>query len=268
MTERVDLYDSTYRHFAHPVLNAIRKETFGEDIGQNSWVTVDEYDRLLAGLEIAPGETVLEVASGAGGPAIHVASVLGCRIVGVDRNEHGVTAATRMAEEAGVADRVQFQVADANARLPFADASFDGLICMDSMNHLLDRARVLREWHRVLRPGRRALFTDPVVLTGPVTNAELAERASIGSFLFVPPGVNERLLEQAGFELVWHEDVSEAAARVAARRRKARESHRVALVELEGEERFAGLQRFLAAVHALTSEHRLSRIAYLAEKPA
>jgi hypothetical protein len=35
-----------------------------------------------------------------------------------------------------------------------------------------------------------------------------------------------------------------------------------------GEERFEGLQKFFAAVHRLTSERRLSRVAYLVEKPA
>ena len=32
MTERIDLFDSTYRHFTEQVLDAIRKETFGTDI--------------------------------------------------------------------------------------------------------------------------------------------------------------------------------------------------------------------------------------------
>ena len=41
-----------------------------------------------------------------------------------------------------------------------------------------------------------------------------------------------------------------------------------AALEIEGEERFEGLQKFFAAVHSLTSERRLSRIAYLVEKPA
>ena len=59
-----------------------------------------------------------------------------------------------------------FLVADANAALPFADGSFDGVVCVDAVNHLRDRAAVLREWRRVLRPGGRAVFTDPVVVTG------------------------------------------------------------------------------------------------------
>jgi SAM-dependent methyltransferase len=47
------------------------------------------------------------------------------------------------------------------------------------MNHFPDRVKVFQEWRRVLRPGRRAVFTDPVVITGSVTNDELALRSSI-----------------------------------------------------------------------------------------
>jgi len=41
MTGQVDLYDSTYGHFDDQVLEEIRKEVFGKDIGQNSWITSD-----------------------------------------------------------------------------------------------------------------------------------------------------------------------------------------------------------------------------------
>jgi hypothetical protein len=125
---------------------------------------------------------------------------------------------------------------------------------------------VLREWHRVLREGGRGLFTDPVVVTGPVTNDELALRSSIGLFLFVPPGVNERLIERAGLRLVRQEDVTDNAALVSGRWHRARAAQRDELIAAEGAERFEGLQRFFESVHRLTSERRLSRIVYLVEK--
>jgi hypothetical protein len=136
------------------------------------------------------------------------------------------------------------------------------------MNHFPHRLNVLQEWQRVLRPCQRAVFTDPVVITGPVTNDELALRSSIGLFLFVPPGVNEQLIENAGLHLIQQEDVTENAALVSGRWHQARQRHKDALLQIEGEERFEGLQQFFAAVHRLTTEKRLSRIVYLVEKKA
>jgi hypothetical protein len=86
--------------------------------------------------------------------------------------------------------------------------------------------------------------------------------------LFAPPIVNEQLIDSAGFHLVQQEDVTENAALVSGRWHQSRQRHKDALLEIEGEERFEGLQKFFAAVHSLTSERRLSRIAYLVEKPA
>jgi SAM-dependent methyltransferase len=266
MAGHVDLFDSTYSHFSDRVSSAVRKETFGVDIGQNSWLTVDEYDRFLSWLGLAPDHHVLEVASGSGGPALYIARRIGCRVTGIDANESGVAAASDLAARSGETGRNRFLVADANATLPFEGDSFHGLLCIDSMNHLPDRLAVFREWHRVLRPGCRAVFTDPVVITGPVTNAELALRSSIGLFLFVPPEVTERFIEQAGFGLLRREDVTANAALVSGRWHRAREAHEEELVKIEGEERFEGLQRFFESVHRLTSERRLSRIAYLVEK--
>jgi SAM-dependent methyltransferase len=267
MPERVDLFDSTYAHFSERVLDAVRKETFGVDFGQNSWTTAEEYERFLSWLALAPGQHVLEVACGSGGPALYLAQASGCRVTGIDNNANGVATATRLAAESGDAGRVAFEVADAGARLSFDEGTFDALVCIDSMIHFPQRLEVFREWRRVLRPGGRALFTDPVVITGPVSNDELALRSSIGFFLFVPPGTNERLIEEAGLRLARKEDVTENAALVSGRWQRARAAHAAELLKIEGQERFEGLQRFFAAVYALTSERRLSRIVYVAERP-
>lgn len=265
MNKRVDLY-SAYGNFTEQVLAAVRVETFGEDIGQNSWLTVDEFDRFISWLQVEPQHHIIEVASGSGGPARYLAERTGCRVTGIDANESGVETATQSLNETGLSDRVTFRLADATTRLPFDDDSFDGLVCIDAMNHLPNRLEVLREWYRILRPTGRAVFTDPVLITGAVTNDELALRSLVGVFLFVPPGVNEKFIVDAGFKLVRQEDVSDNAAHVSKRWHDARERHKNALLQMEGEERFEGLQKFLAAVHSLTSERQLSRIVYVAEK--
>jgi hypothetical protein len=91
---------------------------------------------------------------------------------------------------------------------------------------------------------------------------------SIAWYLFVPHGENERLIARAGFTLLSSEDVTVAAEVIAQRWHSARVQYRDELMAREGETNFAGLQRFLACVHRLSAERRLSRYCYLAEKAA
>src|SRR6266480_5021946 len=77
---------------------------------------------------------------------------------------------------------------DAGSCLPFRTESFDAVFSNDSINHLPDRSAVLHDWHRLLRPGGRVLFTDPIVVTGQLSNEEIRTRSSIGFFLFTPVG--------------------------------------------------------------------------------
>jgi SAM-dependent methyltransferase len=267
MTE-VDLYDGHYGNLDADPHVAVRRQTYGEDLGQTSWITLAEADEMFRALELGPGRVALEVACGSGGVTCRMAAETGARCVGIDINLQGIEAGTRRASEQGLTPRVSFQVVDAARRLPFPDDSFDAVLCNDSINHFPGRLEVLRDWHRVLRPGGRLLFTDPIVVTGQLTNEEIRARASIGFFLFTPVGCNERLLAESGFLVHEVRDVTEAVASVSRRWRDAREEQRAALLTLEGDEGFNGLQRFLDAVHTLASERRLSRFIYLAAKPS
>jgi cyclopropane fatty-acyl-phospholipid synthase-like methyltransferase len=265
MSASIDLYNSTYGNFTEAVLAEIRQETYGEDIGQNSWITVDEYESFYSWLNVTAEAHVLDVASGSGGPAVYLARRHGCRITGIDLNEEGLNAARNAAAAAQVA-AARCCSTDGSRDLPFGAETFDAIMCIDAMNHFGDRLGVLREWHRVLKTGRRVLFTDPVVLTGPVSNAELAARSNIGFFLFVPLDVTGSLIERAGFRVVRREDVTANIELTSGRWHAARQRRRRDLLRIEGEERFEGLQHFLATVHTLTSERRLSRFVFVAEK--
>jgi cyclopropane fatty-acyl-phospholipid synthase-like methyltransferase len=265
MSNQVDLYNSTYGNFQTQVLAEIRRETYGEDIGQSSWITTDEYDNFYQWLNLSPGDHVLEVASGSGGPSLYLAKKFKCRITGFDINEEGVKTANQQAHAANI-PYAKFEIANVNERLPFEEETFDAMMCMDSMNHFRNRLEYLREWRRVLKSGRRALFTDPVVITGPVSNEELAARSSIGFFLFVPLEVTKNMIKEAGFKLIRCEDVTGNIELTSGRWHASRQKHREDLVRIEGEERFEGLQKFLSTVHKLTSARRLSRFVFLVEK--
>ncbi|MCJ7660507.1 MAG: class I SAM-dependent methyltransferase, partial [Anaerolineales bacterium] len=98
------LYNSTYGNFREQVLAEVRRETYGEDIGQNSWITAEEYDLFANWLGLTPHTHVLEVASGSGGPALYLSRKYGCRITGIDMNEGGLETARQAALTANLSD--------------------------------------------------------------------------------------------------------------------------------------------------------------------
>jgi SAM-dependent methyltransferase len=265
--EVAEHYSAHYRDFAAGVYGDVRREAFGVDVGQNSWLTVEELARFGSLLELHPSVRFLDVACGSGGPMLHLARLADCEAVGVELYEEAVATGRRASADAQLEGRVTFVCADARSRLPFESESFDAVLCIDAINHLPDRLGVLTEWARLLRPGGRLLFTDPVVVTGPLSSDEIAIRASIGYFLFLPPGENERALKEGGLELVSVDDTTEHLAEIARRRLDARARHAAELAHIEGTQAFDGRQRFFDIVASLAHERRLSRFAYVAVRP-
>ena len=257
-------YDANYDRFSSELYAAIRREAFGEDIGQNSWLTADEHDLFIGWMAPREGSRVLDIACGSGRTTLRIAERTGCSVHGIDTHAAAIAEARSAAEQFGLRARATFDQVDAAQRLPFDDASFDALICIDAINHLPNRPAVLGEWARVLKPGGVLVFTDPIVVTGPITNEEMTIRSSIGFFLFVPPGVDERLLTDARFTVTDVVDRTENMAVTAYKRMKAREGHESDLRHIEGDETFEGQQRFLEVASRLAVERRLSRVAFRA----
>jgi len=264
--EPVNLYDSHYDRVEAEVYRAIRREAYGEDLGQTSWITAEEASRFCDWLGLRAGHRLLEVACGSGGVAAWIAETTGAHVVGIDVNVHAIEAARRRSPSRPSRASTEFQVVDADAALPFGDASFDAVFCNDAILHLRDQLTMLGEWRRILHASKRCLYTDPVVVTKLVSKDELAARSSIGFFTFSAPGVNERLLAQAGFSVARSVDLTEAIVRTSRRWRDARQARCAELVGLEGNATFEGLQHFLGAVHTLAAEGRLSRVAFVGER--
>src|SRR5215216_4026216 len=94
----VNLYDHAYGDFTSDAEAAVRRETYGEDMGQSSWITAPEWLAFADEVSITADSDVLEIGSGSGGPAVYLALARRCRLTGVDLNEHGVRNATALAE--------------------------------------------------------------------------------------------------------------------------------------------------------------------------
>ena len=113
------------------------------------------------------GSAILEVAPGPGFLAIELAK-LGYSVTGIDISKSFVEIAGRNAREAGVA--IDFRRGDV-AKMPFADDSFDFVVCVAAFKNFPDPVAALDEVHRVLRPGGSASIQD---LRKEVTDREIA----------------------------------------------------------------------------------------------
>ena len=103
---KVDLYDTSYDHHAAEVQQEVRRETYGEDIGQTGWMTTEEFCGFLRQLALDADSSVLEVGSGAAAAlCLFIAKQTGCRVTGIDINEYGIRNANALARQQSLEHR-------------------------------------------------------------------------------------------------------------------------------------------------------------------
>jgi SAM-dependent methyltransferase len=177
---------------------------------------------LLDACGVMPGESVLDLASGAGEPALSAAKRVGPagRVVGVDLIAEMLAGAIR---RAGAFDGAPplFAVGDMTA-LPFENCQFDRVICRFGIMFVPNAATCLSESFRILRPHGKAAFMvwgpledntlfseiDAAVesVLGPDPNNGLA-----ALFRFDEPGELGRMLSEAGFRNVAEQSLTPTA---------------------------------------------------------
>ena len=114
----------------------------------------------FAGLK--PGESVLDLGCGIGGPSRVLANEFGCKVTGIDLTPEFIEAARALTERCGLSGSVQFDTGNA-LDLPYSDGTFDVAWTQHVVMNIEDRATFYREAARVLKPRGRLVFFDALL---------------------------------------------------------------------------------------------------------
>lgn len=149
-----------------------------------------------------PGKDVLDLGC-AGGFMAEAMAERGANVTGIDPAAAAVDAARRHARASGL--RIGYDVGVGEA-LPYDDASFDAVVCVDVLEHVADLNRVLAEVARVLRPGGVFLYDtinrNPLAKFATITMAEnllrLLPKGTHDPNMFIKPRELRAALTGAG----------------------------------------------------------------------
>lgn len=156
---------------------------------------------------------VLDIGAGYGGAARYLAETFGCSVTALNLSEKENERNRSLNAERGLADKIT--VIDGSFEsIPAEDASFDVVWSQDAILHSGHREQVIQEVARVLKPGGRFIFTDPMQSDGcpegvlqPIL--ERIHLSSLGSPAFYRDtasrvGLHEKSFEEQTQQLINH----------------------------------------------------------------
>ncbi|WP_370401985.1 bifunctional 2-polyprenyl-6-hydroxyphenol methylase/3-demethylubiquinol 3-O-methyltransferase UbiG [Sulfitobacter sp. JB4-11] len=151
------------------------------------------------------GKTVLDLGC-AGGFMAEALTKKGASVTGIDPAAQAIEAARARASAVGQSIRYDVGVGEA---LPYADASFDAVVCVDVLEHVTDLAKVVAEVARVLKPGGMFLYDtinrNWVARLATITVAEdilgLLPKGTHDPAMFIKPHELSDALMQAGLQV-------------------------------------------------------------------
>lgn len=158
----------------------------------------DATTRVAERAGINAGSRVIDLGSGLGGVARHVAHECGASVHGVELTPQFVDTARSITERTGLSGQVSFSQGSILA-LPFGDNTFDAALMVHVGMNIQDKDKVFAETARVLRPGGVLAVYDIMLLGGDLEQYPLPWAATPEISFVQPPLAYSDGLAQAGF---------------------------------------------------------------------
>jgi len=157
-----------------------------------------------------PKSRVLDVGSGIGGPARLLSVEFDLEVVGLDLTFSFCRAANILSNTVDVRQNLGFVNGDA-LHLPFKPGSFDALWSQHSSMNIPDKKKLYQDCFHVLKKEGKLLIHDILTGDGPMPSYPVPWAATMENSFLVSGEEQQALLKQAGFKIIYWEDISEKA---------------------------------------------------------
>jgi ubiquinone/menaquinone biosynthesis C-methylase UbiE len=143
------LFEKIHHTFSHSsTLRQIYQATWGENYPEAlepcGWSTWTELRAMVAFLHQAPGQRLLDIGCGRGGPGLWIAQQLRACLVGIDLSQQAIAAARAQVQRQGESIHASYLVADI-LHTGWPAASFDAAVSLDTFFNVPDKRKALRE---------------------------------------------------------------------------------------------------------------------------
>lgn len=220
-------------------------------------------DDIIDILHLNGGKKVLDVGSGIGGPARYISWKTGCKIVGLDIQENLVKASQEISNLLNMANHLSFRACDATTDSFTDTAIYDAFYSILVFLHipLFPRKILFRKLFTSLKESGSFCIEDYCLKdpSKPFTTAEMKALTEIVGAVYVPCQEDyKKQLEQAGFQNVQFEDLTETWCQWTIGRRNRFLEKKDENVNLHGEEVYKSMETFYKTVADLFIGGRLA----------
>jgi sarcosine/dimethylglycine N-methyltransferase len=217
-------------------------------------------------LGLGPGDRVLEIGSGIGGPARYLAHAFGCHVTALELQPALDAIAVDLTHRSGFDKQVTHICADA-LTYPLPDAAFDAVVSWLAVLHIPDRPRLCSRLARAVCPGGGCYIED-LCMRAPFTADDLLDvREVVFGISMTSIEDYAKDLRAAGFTDVTTTDLTDDWAPYAARRLEQWRADHAAYARVYGEGAYAAQERFYAVISRLYESGSLGGVRLTARMP-